>query len=134
MPIQNTLITPSPWHFPGFQKYLDSEKNHRYNRRRSISALLFLAKLKGLHKLSDLAEYARQWMPTQTGIINRLEERDLVQRHTDDRRAWQLVITAPGTQLAVSSQYRDVVFLWRAAPAKETPHPYLLRSCAMQPH
>lgn len=54
--------------------------------------------------MTELAEATHQVAATMTGIIDRLAERELVERRqdSDDRRAWRVLLTGPGASLMES--------------------------------
>lgn len=75
-----------------------------------FTTLRALARLERACTMTELADAAMQVPATMTGIVDRLEQRKLVQRHRDaaDRRSVLVMITAAGSEMlaAIASEKR----------------------------
>jgi DNA-binding MarR family transcriptional regulator len=83
------ILSPEQWS----SAFLDFSKNE-------ILTLLFISKLKKAN-ISEIAEYINSPLNTVTGVVGRLEKKNLVERvrSDEDRRIVNIVFTQQGKEL-----------------------------------
>lgn len=98
--------------------YIDEIKNLFFKGRKvsmlmdysknEVLAILFMYRKK-VSNVSEIAEYIEAPLNTATGVINRLEKKNIVERRrdADDKRVVKIILTENGEELC--SHERDVI-------------------------